>query len=467
MNRIKDISNSQIRFIRVLWCDNANIIRAKAVYVDSVEDQEVAVGISRGQQGVPVMYDGVVAGCGLDPVGEITLKGDMSTLTPIPYAPGHARVMGDMLHEGKVWENCPRGFLKKIITQLGKEGLEVKAAFENEFYLLKNAKNNNRDNRDNENHQDNTHGKNNKNNGNGLLIQPSDFTPFSSSFSMDLNHDIVMDIVEALIAQNITVEQYYPESGPGQQEITVGYTDALQAASDQIVFRETVKAVASKHNLLGSFLPKIFPDKAGSGCHLHLSLWKDGENILHDPASQYGLSETGKQFIAGIIHHLPAFMAITTPIPRSYRRIRPHMWSGAYQVWGLNNREAAIRVIREDDGKIRHFELKTVDATSNPYLTLGVVIAAGLDGIHKQMVLEEPVQQDPATFSPLEMDKLGIRPLPGNMGEALDNLEKDEVILNALGEDLSKSYLAVKKTEYEALKNLSSTQEVELLLDKY
>ncbi|WP_237739733.1 hypothetical protein [Methanobacterium formicicum] len=109
----KNISDSKPCFIRVLWCDNANIIRAKAVCVDEIKDQEVSVGISRAQQGVPVMYDGVVAGCGLDPVGEINLKGDMSTLTPIPYAPGHARVMGDMFYEGKVWDNCPRGFLKK------------------------------------------------------------------------------------------------------------------------------------------------------------------------------------------------------------------------------------------------------------------------------------------------------------------------------------------------------------------
>jgi len=457
MNKIGDISNSQIHFIRVLWCDNANIIRAKAVGMDSLKDDEVSVGISRGQQGVPVMYDGVVAGSGLDPVGEITLKGDMSTLTPIPYAPGHTRVMGDMFHEGKVWGNCPRGFLKRMITALQEKGVGVKAAFENEFYLIKK----------NENLNKNNEKGNGKNISNGLSIEPSDFTPFSSSFSMDLNHNIIMNIVEALTAQNITVEQYYPESGPGQHEITIKYTDALQAASNQIIFRETVKAIASKHGLLGSFLPKIFPDKAGSGCHLHLSLWQDDENILTDPADDYGLSETGKQFIAGILHHLPALMAVTTPIPRSYRRIRPQMWSGAYQVWGLNNREAAIRVIRDDDGNIKHFELKTVDATSNPYLALGVVLAAGLDGIHKKMALNEPVQQDPATLSPLEMGKIGVKLLPQNMGEALDNLEKDEVILNALGEDLSKSYMAVKAEEWSFMGKIDSKKEVELLVDKY
>jgi glutamine synthetase len=454
----KNILNSKPCFIRVLWCDNANIIRAKAVCVEEIKDQEVSVGISRAQQGVPVMYDGVVAGCGLDPVGEINLKGDMSTLTSIPYAPGHARVMGDMFYEGKAWDNCPRGFLKKMITALQEEGLKVKAAFENEFYLLKH---------DDEGKMNNENGgKNNKKNSN-LSIRPSEFTSFASTYSMDLNHHIISDIVEALIAQNITVQQYYPESGPGQHEITILYSDALSAADNQIVFRETVKAIASKHNLQASFLPKIFPDTAGNGCHLHLSLWQDDMNILHDPESEYGLSEAGEQFIAGILYHLSSLAAITTPIPRSYRRIRPQMWSGAFQVWGFNNREAAIRVIQEEDGRILHFEVKTVDASANPYLALGVVMSAGLDGIRKKMELPHPIQKDPANLSDAEMEEMGVKLLPSNLKEALANLKKDKTILDALGEDLSRSYLAVKSAEYAALGKLSSEREVDLLLEKY
>jgi len=453
----KNISDSKPCFIRVLWCDNANIIRAKAVCVHEIKDQEVSVGISRAQQGVPVMYDGVVAGCGLDPVGEINLKGDMSTLTPIPYAPGHARVMGDMFHEGKVWDNCPRGFLKKMINILQEEGLNVKAAFENEFYLLKHD----------DEKRDNKNGKNNKKNSNGVPIKPSEFTPFASSYSMDLNYHLISDIVEALIAQNITVQQYYPESGPGQHEITIMYSDALSAADNQIVYRETVKAIASKHDLQASFLPKIFPDTAGNGCHLHLSLWRDDVNILHDSESDYGLSEAGEQFIAGILYHLPSLAAITTPIPRSYRRIRPQMWSGAFKVWGFNNREAAIRVIREDDGRILHFEVKTVDASTNPYLALGAVISAGLDGIRKKMELPHPIQKDPANLSATEMNEMGVKLLPSNLKEALANLKKDKTILDALGEGLSRSYLAVKSAEYEALGKLSSEREVDLLLEKY
>jgi glutamine synthetase len=390
------------------------------------------------------MYDGGIDGSGLDPVGEITLKGDLSTLTPLPYAPGHARVMGDMLKKGEVWGNCPRGFLKKMISDAQNEGLNIKTAFENEFYLLKSDRN-----------------------CNDKCIEPSDSTPFASTYSMDLNHEVITDIAEALMAQKITVEQYYPESGPGQHEITIKYTGALKAADNQIAFRETVKAVAHKHGLHASFLPKVFPDTAGSGCHLHLSLWKDGVNILHDSKEKYGLSKTSQQFIAGIIDHLPALMAITTPIPRSYRRIHPQMWSGAFQSWGFNNREAAIRVIRADNGNIKHFELKTVDASSNPYLALGAVIAAGMDGIRENMELSKPVQKDPATLSSHERNEFGVKPLPCNMKEAIKNLEGNIVILKAMGSELSKSYLAVKNAEYETLQNLSIEKEVDLLLEKY
>ncbi len=445
MNDIKSKLPSKTRFIRVLWCDNANIIRAKAVNVDTLKISDsgkvsVSVGISRGQQGVPVMYDGVVNGSGLDAVGEIKLKGDLSTLTHLPYAPTHARIMGDMTKNEEIWGNCTRGFLKRMMSEAQKMGLKIKAAFENEFYLIKNDENG---------------------------YKPSDFTPFASTYSMDLNHEVIGEIVESLIAQGISVEQYYPESGPGQHEITVAYDNALQAADNQIAFRETVKAISPKHGLIASFLPNVFPNTAGSGCHLHLSLWNNGNNILQDPEEKYGLSMMAQQFMAGILHHLPSLMAITTPIPRSYRRIHPQMWSGAFQVWGFNNREAAIRVIKEDDGNISHFELKTVDASANPYLALGVVIAAGIAGIRESMVLKEPLQKDPETLSSAQRDEMGVERLPGNMAEALSNLEKNKTILKALGPDLSTSYLAVKNAEYESLKNLSLEKELELLLEKY
>ena len=429
-----------VKFIRILWCDNANIIRAKAVYLNFPENLKYYVGISEAQQAIPVVYDEIIGESGLSPVGEVYLMADMSSFTSIPYSPGHGRAMGDMIKNGKTWSNCPRGFLKKMTSEAAKMNVSIKGAFENEFYLLKKTEEG---------------------------ISPVDNTPFASTYSMDLNKEIIEDIVNALIAQNIEVQQYYPESGPGQQEITIRYTDAIRACDNQIAFRETVRAIASKHGLIASFLPKIFQDKSGNGCHLHLSLWNENKNILGGPENKYGISKIGSQFIAGILHHLPALMAITTPISNSYRRIIPNCWSGAFQCWGIDNREAAIRVISEPDGTVKNFELKTLDASSNPYLAFGAVVAAGLDGIKCKMELENPIQENPENLQKESPADYKIRLLPSKLDEAISYLEKDKVILDAMGYKLSKAYIAVKKAELEVLGNLKLNEEVELLLEKY
>ncbi len=198
------------------------------------------------------------------------------------------------------------------------------------------------------------------------------------------------------------------------------YTDALAAADWQIAFRETVKAIASRHQLTASFLPKIFSEATGSGCHVHLSIWRDGKNLLPDAQGVCGVSEIGQAFIAGILHHLPSLMALTTPSTNSYRRIIPHFWSGAFRCWGLDNREASVRVPSSPDGfGSTHFELKTVDASANPYLALGAIIAAGLDGVQKNLEPGEPVAQDPGAWSISERESRGIQRLPENLGEAI------------------------------------------------
>lgn len=430
---------SDIDFLRILWCDNANIIRAKALYKNSLKNSDFYLGISEAQQAISTMGT-VVNESGLIPVGEVQLQGDPKTFTSLSYASGYGYMMGDMLKDGKTWEYCPRGFLEKITQKASEMGFSVKASFENEFYLLK---------RDDDG------------------IVPSDNTPFASAHAMDINQEVIHDIVKALNQQGMEVQQYYPESGSGQQEITIKYTDAKRACDNQIRFRETVKGIAIKHGFIASFLPKIFPDQTGSGCHLHMSLWKDDENILTDPDSQYGISKMGEHFIAGILKHLPALMAVTTPIPNSYRRIMPHSWTGAYQCWGLDNREVAIRVIREPDRKIENFELKTVDASSNPYIALGVVMAAGIAGIKEEMTLGNPVQEDPAYLAEDQLEKHKINKLPSNLSEAIAEFKDDKIIQDAMGEKLSKAYIAVKKADLKELSELTLEDEVDLLLETY
>jgi len=436
------LNHMGIRFVRILWCDNANVIRTKALHRVTLADYlKHGVGISAAQQAIPVMYDAPAPGSGLGPVGEVRLVPDWNTFNPLPYAPRHARVLGDMVKDGQPWGLCPRNFLKRMIAEADREGLQVVAAFENEFYLLRRTADG---------------------------IAPADETVFGSTLSMELHRRVIDEIAEALVEQGMLVEQYYPESGPGQQEISILYTQALPAADQQIAFRETVRAIALQHNLIASFVPKIFADKAGNGCHLHLSLWQDGQNLLPNLEQDGGLSEVTRRFIAGILHHLPALMAITTPSTNSFRRIVPHCWSGAFRCWGMDNREAAVRVPSNPESPSpTHLELKTVDPSSNPYLALGAVIAAGVDGIRHCLELQEPVTVDPGTLTESERSERGIDRLPTNLGEAIEQLRNNQVLLDALGAELAQAYLAVRQAEWEGMKDLYLDAEVKLLLERY
>ncbi len=438
---LQSLEAAGIRFVRVLWCDNANIIRAKAIHIGALPHHlEHGVGISAAQQALPALYDAVVPGSGLGPVGEIRLLPDWSSLMPLPYAPGHARVLGDMVKDGLPWPLCPRNFLRRMVAEAASEGLAVMAAFENEFYLLRPS-------------------------ADGVV--PADHTVFAATLAMDQNQAVIDEIAVALLAQGLAVEQYYPESGPGQHEISIHYTQAQQAADQQIVFRETVRGVALRHGLRASFLPKIFADQAGSGCHLHLSLWRDGQNLVPELGGLGGLSGVARAFIAGILAHLSALMALTTPSANSYRRIRPQAWSGAFRAWGLDNREAAVRVPSNPAGPPTNFELKTVDASANPYLALGAVIAAGLDGVRRGLEPGEPLAVDPGTLPEAERQARGIDPLPVSLGEAIEHFSCDSLLFDVLGPELAQAYLAVRMAEWEAMKELELDQEVKLLLERY
>jgi glutamine synthetase len=440
------LERQNIRFVRVLWCDNANVIRGKAFHTEFLAEHETqGVSIAIAQQAIPVMYDAIAPDSGLSPVGEAWLVPDWSSFNLLPYAPGHARVMGDMVRDGQPWALCPRGFLKRMIVAAAAEGLQILAAFENEFYLLQKSVA-----------------------GFSPVFSPADNTVFASTLGMDLNRAVIDDIAEALLAQGIPVERYHPESGGGQHEISTRYTQALQAADWQIAFRETVRGVALRHQLRASFLPKIFANQAGSGCHLHLSLWRNGENLMPDADNAGQPSAIARSFMAGILHHLPALMAVTTPSVNSYRRLQPHCWSGAFRCWGMDNREAALRVPSSfAPPSPTHFELKTIDASANPYLALGATIAAGLDGIHQGLELGEPATVDPGHMSETERQSRQIDRLPQSLGEAIAQLGGNSILLDALGAELAKAFLAVRSQEWQELKELTLEQEVNLLLERY
>jgi glutamine synthetase len=442
IERLRSLAADSIRFVRIVWCDNANVIRAKAVHVAALADYlEHGVGITPAQQAVPVMFDAPVADSGLGPVGEIRLVPDWTTVMKLPFAPGHARVFGDMMQNGRPWSCCPRDFLKRQLAVAARDGLELVAAFENEFYLL---------------------------NSTSVGLAPADDTVFGAIQSMNEQQSLIDDLADALIAQGLPVEMYNPESGPGQQEMTIRATDALAAADRQLVFRETVHAMARRHGVRASFLPKIFASTAGNGCHLHLSVWHAGKNLFPDPAGPAGLSSLALAFLAGLSHHLPALMAMTTPSTNSYRRLKPRCWSGAFRCWGADNREAAIRVPTTPDGQgSQHIELKTVDGSANPYLALGAVVAAGLDGLRRGLDPGVSVAVDPADLSEAECRQAGIERLPVDLREALGHLLRNDLLQAALGPELSRAYVAVRRAEWDALNDLSLDEEVKLLWQRY
>jgi len=426
--------------VRIVWCDHAGLIRAKAAHrrllADGLPD---GIGITVAQQALPVMFDAVAPDSGLGPVGEARLIPDWSTLALLPWAPGHAHVMGDMVMDGVPWDLCPREFLRAQIRGLADTGFTARAAFENEFFLLRRA-------------------------ASGMV--PADDTVYAATGSMNLHHAFVADLTAALEALGLEPEFYYPESAPGQQEISIRHAEPLAAADRQISYREAVRGVAARHGYVASFLPKVHESVAGSGCHLNFSLWRAGEGAMGDARHTTGLSDVARGFVAGVLDHLHGLAAITVPSCNSYRRLQPHFWAGAFAAWGYDNREAAIRVTRGAGGATR-FELKTCDATSNPYLALGAVIAAGMDGVRRGLELPPDVAVDPGLYSEDERRRRGIEPLPRSLGEALQALAADKTLCDSLGSARARAYLAVKRMEWEALRDLSLVDEVAMLAERY
>jgi glutamine synthetase len=438
--------SDKVQVVRFLYCDNGSVIRGKACHTRFLESYlRSGIGLTVAMQSMN-MLDQLVPEGSFGPVGEIRLAPDPGTFAVLPYVPRSGRLLCDMQTlDGEPWAVCPRSFLKRMIERARAAGLELKAAFENEFTLARRE-------------------------GDGYA--PLDRSLCFSTIGMDSSAPVMSELMDALESQGVLPEQCYAELGPGQQELPVRYADALRAADNQITFRETARGVALRHGLIASFAPKPFPGEAGNGSHIHWSLWcrRDGANHFCDPAGRYGLSEAGYGFIGGVLAHLPALVALTAPSVNSYRRLQPRFWSSAYTAWGPDNREAAVRVPsvrRGIEAESTNLELKPSDASNNPYLALGGLLAAGLDGMERHLDPGEPALADPDALSQAEHDQRGIRRLPTSLGEALDALERDEVLRAALGEPLACEYLIVKRSEVRAFAEKDADFEIAQHFYKY
>ena len=421
--------DADLRLVRFLWCGNDGTIRAKASSLDGLEGRiGSGIGLTVGMQAMNSL-DQLQPVEGMGPVGEVRLVPDSETFRVLPYAPRTGGMLVDHVAlDGSPAPVCQRSFLKRMERRLAERGARLEVAFENEFSLATVVE--------------------------GRYAPIDDGLCFST-ISAAAAQEFVDELVDALDVQGIPLEQYYSELGHGQHEISTGHAPALRASDEQLLVRETLRGVAVRHGMVASLAPKPWPDNAGNGCHIHFSLWEvDGSrNRFHDPGSADGLSAEARAFVAGVLEHLPGLCGLTAPSFNSYRRIVPQFWAGAFVCWGHDNREAPVRVPSLFSGMEEastNVELKAADASANPYLAVGGLIAAGLDGLERGLEPPEPVEVDPVTIEEGERHDRGIVPLPATQAEALDALAADEVLTGALGSVLAESYLAVRRSEWDA-----------------
>ena len=426
---LEKVSAQDIQFVRFLYCDNGGIIRGKSAYHPTLPARLASgIGLTVAMQAMNSV-DQLQNVEGMGPVGEIRLVPDLSTFQILPYAPKTAAVLTIMTDlAGNAWDACPRSFLIRMNEKARALGLTFQASIENEFSLIQEEK-------------------------------PWDNTLCFSSAGMLASQNFVKDLSEALQAQGIVLEQYYPELGAGQHEISVHHRPVMEAASQQIYIRETLRAVAAAHGLSVSVAPKPWLDQAGNGGHIHFSIVDhQGHNLFYAPQGRYHVSDLGYQFMAGILAHLPALLALSTPTVNSYQRLTPNSWSSSYACWGPDNREAPLRIASPVKTQVKesvNVEFKPADLSANPYLALGALMAAGLDGIERQLDPGEPILTNPALLPEQELAAKGITRLPLSLEQALDALAEDPLIIAALGPLLTESYLAVKRSEVDFYRNKS------------
>jgi glutamine synthetase len=415
-----------LRLVRFLWCGNDGTVRAKASARHGLAGRlDAGIGLTVAMQAMNSL-DHLQPVPNMGPVGEVRLVPDVKTFRVLPYAPHTGAVLTDHMRlDGTPAPVCQRSFLKRMEGALAERGLVLRASFENEFSLATTR--------------------------DGAYV-PIDSSLCFSTIGMTAAQDYIDELAGALEAQRIPLEQYYAELGHGQHEISTAPAPAVQAADEQLLVRETIRAVATHRGLVASLAPKPWPGNAGNGCHIHFSLWEGGRNRFYDGSREDALSDTARGFIAGVLAHLPALCALSAPSFNSYHRIVPQFWAGAFVCWGHDNREAPIRVaspFRGSEESSINAELKAADASCNPYLALGGLIAAGLDGLERSLEPPEPVEVDPASMSDEERAARGVDRMPVDQAQALDALAADERLLEALGGELADSYLAVRRSEWE------------------
>ena len=277
--------------------------------------------------------------------------------------------------------------------------------------------------------------------------QPFDDAGYADTHPQNPGMEALLSLSSAIRKIGIKPRVIHHEVGEAQQEIELDFEDATKMADYILIFKNLTRSIAQEYGIDVTFMPKPFPGEIGSGLHCHLQLW-DGEKNLFGNSETGGLSETAKQFIAGLLEHAPAITAIANPSVNSYKRLVPHHEAPVYITWGEMNRTVLVRVPMFGSSEKAAVEFRSGDAMANPYLFFCAIIAAGKDGINRKLVPPEPRNENVFHMTDEERNKHGIKMLPTTLKDALDCLEADTVILDAIGPDIAKNYIKLKRNEW-------------------
>lgn len=433
---IRFVEDNDVKFIRLQFTDISGIMKNIAV-----TDSQLEAALDG------VYFDGsAIEGFARIEESDMLMIPDLDTLALMPWRPQQgkvARFFCDVLNpDGSPFIGDPRYILKRAVGKAADMGYIFNVGSECEFFLF---------------HTDEK----------GLpTTQTHDTASYFDLAPIDLGENARREMCLLLEDMGYLIEASHHEVAGGQHEIDFHYDEACKTADNIVNFKMVVKIIAQKHGLHATFMPKPFRKEAGSGMHINMSLNHDGRNIFFDPSDPLRLSKEAYHFIGGVFAHIKGITALANPLVNSYKRLNSGYEAPQHITWARRNRSPLIRVpsIIKDDPRI---ELRSPDATCNPYLTLAVLLAAGMEGIEKQFAPPEECVGNVYELSGEELCRRGIGKLPETLGDALDEFEKDDLIRATLGEHAFNHYLKLKRDEWNEYIQEVHDWEIDRYLSKF
>lgn len=433
------VEENKIDFIRLQFTDIFGILKNIAIPKTQLEK-------ALNNQ---MMFDGSsIDGFARIEESDMYLHPDLDSFVVFPWSKESgtgnvARLICDVYKtDGTPFEGDPRYILKKAVDEAAKMGYKFNVGPECEFFLF---------NLDEEG---------------APTTNSNERAGYFDLGPNDLGENSRKDMVLTLEEMGFDIEAAHHECAPAQHEIDFKYGEAVTTADSIMTLKLAVKTIAQKHGLHATFMPKPKAFMAGSGMHINMSLEKDGQNVFYNSDSEDGLSEEAYYFIAGLMKHINGIVAITNPLVNSYKRLVPGYEAPVYIAWSAKNRSPLIR-IPAARGKGTRVELRNPDPSANPYLAMAVCLMAGLDGIKNKLELCESVDANIYEMSKKEKKARGIESLPETLYDAVKQMEKDEVVINTLGEETAEKYIRAKKQEWADYKVTVSDWEIGEYLYKY